>query len=217
MGKRENTLHDLLTSAVPNFIEKPVSVPNYNDIWNSSYREDVQTIYLNLGGILPKFPLRLRKWDIILNGIAVELDEQLHFNRYRHLTLQSSIYKQLKTFPLNDYQHYCLTYEDQCLKAGSYGKRWSNKSCEDQFGQASPLGCLSDNGSPRWKQRAFYDYVKDVSQLVLGISVVRLAVWDRLDVEGVELSIAEILDQNMLAGAEALYKLILKRSEQEIF
>jgi hypothetical protein len=39
---------------------------------------------------------------------------------------------------------------------------------------------LSGNGSPRWKQRAFYDFVTDRSPLPIGVTVVRVAVWDTL-------------------------------------
>ena len=52
-------------------------------------------VYRELGGVLDKFPARLGQWDINVDGIAVELDEELHFNRYRTLTLNSSIFGNL--------------------------------------------------------------------------------------------------------------------------
>jgi hypothetical protein len=92
--------------------------------------------------------------------VVVELDEQRHFNRYRSLTLESSIYSHLPQFPLQLYKDLCVKHEEQCLKAGGFGGNWSNPSCEKDFGKASEPKKLSGNGSPRWKQRAFYDFLK---------------------------------------------------------
>jgi hypothetical protein len=52
-------------------------------------------------------PLNLRHWDMEFDGIAVEFDEYLHFNRYRSITLKSSVYEDLRGFPSDDYQRYC--------------------------------------------------------------------------------------------------------------
>jgi hypothetical protein len=86
---------------------------------------------------------------------------------------------------LEAYQLFCLEHEDTCLKNGSYGKKWSSPSAEAQFGHASQPKDLSGNGSPRWKQRAFYDFVKDLSPVLIRVKVVRVAVWDVLvDADG---------------------------------
>lgn len=121
-----------------------------------------------------------RRWDIVFDGIAVELDEQLHFNRYRALTLGSGVYRRLPNFPAAGYATLCRQREAACLRAGSYGGKWSNPSCERQFGPAGPLGDLQGAGAPRWKQRAFYDFLKDLAPLALGLPVARLAIWEPL-------------------------------------
>jgi hypothetical protein len=52
--------------------------------------------------------------------------------------LKSAIYTRLPQFPLDTYGHFCSDHEDSCLRR-SYGKYWTNPSCEAQFGPASPL------------------------------------------------------------------------------
>ena len=59
-------------------------------------------------------------------------------------------------------------------------RKWSSDGSVKQFGVAEPLKDLSGKGSPRWKQRAFYDFVKDLSPFLIEVKVVRVAVWDRL-------------------------------------
>ena len=39
---------------------------------------------------------------------------------------------------------------------------------------------MGENGSPRWKQRAFYDYLRDVVALVNRIPLIRISVYDRV-------------------------------------
>ena len=57
-------------------------------------------VYLILGGVEKMFPSNLRKsWDIEFEGVGMELDEQLHFNRYRLKTLASPLYRELSGFP----------------------------------------------------------------------------------------------------------------------
>lgn len=59
------------------------------------------------------------------DGTFLELDEYLHFNRYRLLTLESQLYKTLPAFPLQAYKDYCTRHEPQCYKAGRSPKgKW---------------------------------------------------------------------------------------------
>lgn len=152
--------------------------PKVDDVAESAFSGEIKRVYQSLGGIRPSIPLNLLPWDMEFGGIAVELDEYLHFNRYRSITLNSTNYIHLPRFPTDDYQRYCSEHENMCLKVGRWGKRWSSTSCEAQFGDASQPGDLSGNGSPRWKQRAFYDFVKDLSRLLTDVTVVRVALWD---------------------------------------
>jgi hypothetical protein len=211
MGKREIALRQLLLGGTAETRSLPF--PGREEIMRLPLKDELQRVYLRLGGIQTEFPLHQKKgsWDIEWNGVAVELDEKLHFNRYRAVTLTSSLYKDLSNFPLEEYQAYCTQFEQQCLKAGGYGGKWSNPSCERQFGTASPSGVLSGNGSPRWKQRAFYDFVKDLSPIVLGVPLARVAVWDDVTVGSKTYTLGTMLDKGIGEAAAAVSELVKSR------
>lgn len=144
-------------------------------------RERVAETFHALGGRTPMPRLRPGSWDLAYSdGLAVELDEELHFNRYRARTLQP---RWATTLPWRDtYLNFCADFEKECLAAGRWGKRWTSPSCESMFGPPSPPGVLNELGSPRWKQRALYDAVKDIAALQSPtLRLCRLSVWDEID------------------------------------
>jgi hypothetical protein len=147
--------------------------------------ESIIGLYRSLGGNRPTPTLRPGKWDLVLeDDLLIELDEELHFNRYRRATLEP---KWAHMLPWrDDYARHCDQMEGICLSAGSWGKRWSTPSCEAMFGSAGPPGRLLEGGAPRWKQRALYDAIKDGYAATRGSrSVARVSVHDR--VGGLEL------------------------------
>ncbi len=116
----------------------------------------------------------------------MELDEELHFNRYRATTLEASWEADLPWTA--DYRRHCADHEPGCLEAGAWGKRWVNDSTAPMFCGGLP-GHLDGDGAPRWKQRALYDAVKDaVASVPGGPRLVRLAVHD--EIGGVSLGAA---------------------------
>lgn len=180
-GAMQRTLEELLRCR-GKVSHKTLNFPKPESVCASALKFEIESVYHSLGGILPSIPLNLRQWDLEFDGIAVELDECLHFNCYRTITLKSKSYKcLLPGFPLEDYQRYCSEQAEECVRAGCWGKRWSNKSSAAQFGEPSLPKDLGGNGSPRWKQRAFYDFVKDLSPLLINVPVVRIAVWDTVE------------------------------------
>jgi hypothetical protein len=154
MGKLQKELEHLLAK-VGEVSHGTLPFPRPQDLVGWSGRGQVEDMFRSLGGITPDIPLNLRCWDSEFNGVAVELDEYLHFNEYRAVTLMSPIYDQLHKFPTQAYRSYCVDYRQRCLNAGAYGGKWSNKSCDSQFGVAAPPRDFSGTGSSRWKQRAF--------------------------------------------------------------
>lgn len=110
----------------------------------------------------------------------VELDEELHFNRYRSVTLKAA---DLAELPWQDaYLDFCGRYEERCLQAGKWGKRWTTPSCEAMFGAAGDPGALHEAGAPRWKQRALYDAFKDIAASDSRTwRLARISVWDEID------------------------------------
>lgn len=125
--------------------------------------------------------LRPGAWDLsFAEGLVVELDEELHFNRYRSVTLKAADPAEL---PWQDaYLDFCAHYEEHCLQAGKWGKRWTTPSCEAMFGPAGDPGALQEAGAPRWKQRALYDAFKDIAASDSRTwRLARISVWDEID------------------------------------
>jgi hypothetical protein len=158
----------------------PVAAPRLGNLPEQA-RKDVLSIYHALGGRQASPALRPGAWDVEVAGILIELDEQLHFNRYRARTLTAASYSLLSRFPLAVYQRFCSTKESVCLKMGASQGRWMNDSTEAHFGPSAARGVLTGGGSSRWKQRALYDLMKDLTQLNPDHPrVARLAMWDPL-------------------------------------
>ena len=141
---------------------------------------EVLDLYRSLGGKADTPTLCPGGWDLAFaGGLVVELDEELHFNRYRAVTLAASWESGLPWAA--DYQVHCAKHEPACLAAGVWGKRWTNASAAAMFLGGAP-GDLDGGGAPRWKQRALYDALKDtVTLLASGVRLARVATHDQLN------------------------------------
>jgi len=186
--QRESRLRQILGG-------KKLSFNCRKELLSSRWASEIYDIYKQLGGILDDFPSRIGQWDVSLSqsvavdnfgsgrDVLIELDEEQHLNRYRCKTLKAAFYGELASFPREEYIQYCKSHEDAALRKAAHGGFWTNKSSEKQFGPAGVNGILDGNGSPRWKQRAFYDMLKDLTPLLVDISVARISVWDRIFME----------------------------------
>ena len=183
MRQRQEILTTLLTAKFGEGRYYPNSI-EWNDLKKAGLVNEVNRIYKSLGGILDVPLLPFGNWDICLNGFIVELDEEQHFNRYRTITLDSYIYHMEKGFDIFDYAKYCTDYESNCLKKSSWGKYWASPSTEKQFGLPGINGDLENSGSPRWRQRAFFDYLRDLFAIVYRVPVIRISVYDRIIING---------------------------------
>lgn len=80
------------------------------------------------------------------------------------------------------------------------------------FGLSHSEGILIGNGSSRWKQRAFYDFVKDASTLLTQIPVIRLSIYDTVKYENTNRQLNCILNDNdfetRITASKAIMKLI---------
>jgi len=192
MGEKEKYLKKTLYTMYEKGYHKPLSM---NDLYNI-HSDEIISVYKKLGGVYEPLKFRLGNYDIPCKDFIIEFDEELHFNRYRKLTLKSDVYKKLLTFPLDTYISYCENYETDCLKAGKYGGKWKNDNTEKQFEISSAFGDLSGTGPSRWKQRAFYDFLKDISQLIIGVKIIRISTWDTIDLNGILYRIGDLLDNH---------------------
>jgi len=152
-----------------------IAKPNFR---KSEFNEEIMRVYIKLGGVENQYPAGYFKHDIICSNFSIELDEERHFNWYRLITLKSSIYQYTTYFDLESYKRFCNKYENNCLSAASWGKNWKTDSTERKFGESDPVGCLREKGSSRWKQRAFYDYLKDVASLITKRPLIRFSIWE---------------------------------------
>lgn len=131
-----------------------------------------------MGGILDLEDFAAGEWDYNLTGdLKIELDEFLHFNRYRGMTLQAPWAE--KVVWSADYEMFCATFEYKCLRGRLEGM-WATKSSERMFGPSDPIGILGELGSSRWKQRALYDAVRDAFTCHQNLAVARISVADTI-------------------------------------
>lgn len=176
-GARAAALQKLLNSAGLQSVAPGPTVPK-SGVLPDAAQTELTELYKALGGTQALPTLRPGSWDLTFaNRLVVELDEELHFNRYRSKTLGVGV---AACLPWHDsYVHYCDTYEQRCLDAGTWGKRWTTPSCEAMFGEPGMPGELEGAGAPRWKQRALYDAYKDLAAAHFAtLRLARLSVWD---------------------------------------
>lgn len=76
------------------------------------------------------------------------------------------------------------------------------------FGPAGPRGILDGAGSPRWKQRAICDAMRDAAALHRNVRLVRLSTYD--EVGGATLGCA--LEGTAPVDRDALQRLIEERT-----
>ncbi|HVX34092.1 MAG TPA: hypothetical protein VHA80_13215 [Solirubrobacterales bacterium] len=163
-------------------------------------------LYRALGGIEDQPVFRPGAWDLsFADGLVIELDEELHFNRYRALTLDSPWSSGL---PWTDvYRALCRDREADCLQAGRWGRRWTSSSTARMFKGGDP-GDLT-LGAPRWKQRALYDSIKDlVTATNPAVRLARISVFD--SVNGMPLE--QVLSMPPGESSRALLSLVESRT-----
>jgi hypothetical protein len=169
--------------------------------------ERVLDLYRALGGGAEEFVVfRPGVWDVVLaDGLIVELDEEQHFNRYRRATLEPDWTDGLPW--ASDYRRYCDEQEAAALRKAKRGGYWASPSTERMFGPAAAPGEFAGTGSPRWKQRALYDAMRDALAAAGEVRLARVAVWD--DIEGTTL--ARVLDGRVDVDPASLLELLDRR------
>ncbi|MFN8277498.1 MAG: hypothetical protein U0T84_08450 [Chitinophagales bacterium] len=175
MPSKQDFLKHLVQQKFPRGNHGKVS---FQDLHHSVLLDEARDIYKKLGGQLTEVPIRYGPWDIATRDFIIELDEERHFNRYRLLTLQSKLYDNNPSFSVKDYRSWCADREPECLKSASFGGYWKNNASEKMFLPGEPNGSLKNNGSSRWRQRAYYDFLKDLSAKITDIPVIRISTYE---------------------------------------
>ena len=170
--------------------------------------ERVRDLYRALGGDAEEFVVfRPGVWDIVLaDGLIVELDEEQHFNRYRTVTLAPAWADPLPWTAA--YRAFSTAHEAAALRKARRGGYWASPSTERMFGPADDPGVFAASGSPRWKQRALYDAMRDALAAAGEVRLARVAVWDPLG----DTTLARVLDGRADADHDALAELIARRT-----
>ena len=212
MGKQQNRLAETLgaTRTPPSGVQRV----SRDTLLRSSAHDEAERIYRRLGGIQDEVPaFGALSWDMNLGGVEIELDETQHFNRYRSATLDSVAYVERQGIPVDKYRTWCAVHEREALARHSQGARfWSKPNADRQFGPSGTPGDLDGAGSSRYKQRAFYDFLRDLAPWVAGTSIVRVSVWDQIELHGTTLQIGRaLLAPPSPEVEEALRSLVLAR------
>ena len=174
----------------------------------SDHKAELSALYRDLGGVLTDPVFRPGGWDLVFDEplLVIELDEQLHFNRYRAATLSASWATSLPWTA--NYWQYCAAHEEACLRDGAWGQRWTNASAARMF-SGGPAGDLGGAGAPRWKQRALYDAIKDTAPAAgIAMDFARVATYDSVD--GVLLD--DVLESRAVAAPAAILELVGART-----
>lgn len=176
MGQRQEKLKEITLNRFPAFKHSKLTS---QELENSNLIKVVSDTYKKLGGQLETLPTKYGPWDISTKDFIIELDEERHFNRYRLETLKSSYYDKQINFSVSDYKGYCKDFENNCLSAAGWSGNWKNDSTEKMFLKSNEDGNLSGNGSSRWRQRAYYDFMKDITSIIKNIPIIRVSIYDQ--------------------------------------
>lgn len=179
----DNTLENIaeLLAAEGNraFAEKEETVRK--PAFPETIQQQLQEIYQDLEGIgdWQEIPVNIPA-GIQLNDTRLVIDDALHFNRYRAITLRAEFYESSSLFNLASYKRYCRAEETACLKQGKPIDRWTSRFAEAHFGKPSTPGDFFHTGSPAWRLRAFQDTLSDAAAKAGLFKLKRVSVHDRV-------------------------------------
>lgn len=102
---------------------------------------------------------------------------------------------------------HCEEHELRCLRDGRSQQRWTNASSARHF-TGGPPGDI-DAGASRWKQRAFYDAVKDTAPAGgLEIAMARVSIYDTVEGELLD----DVLEGRVVVDPAAVRALVEQRT-----
>lgn len=187
-GSRENALRAHL-APVGSGIVRPASARLL--ALPTELRKSILEMFRDFGGEGDLAATGPRGWDIILgDGLVVELDEEQHFTPYRAATLAAPWSSVLPW--ASDYTTFCARH---AATAAWNAQHWTKSVPERLFGPPGPVGDFDGAGSPRGKQRALFDAIRDATATAGTIRLARVSVHD---------SVAGVLLGEALSGRDHL-------------
>ncbi len=112
------------------------------------------------------------------------LEPDFHFNRYRLITLRSSLYEKELGFDLQKVRNYCRTKEREAAKSGYQKDIWANSVAEQIFGKSENPGDFTGKGSAGWKLNALSNFLFDLYSKQKDLNLVKVNYFDTLMVQG---------------------------------
>ncbi|WP_296700997.1 hypothetical protein [Algoriphagus sp.] len=138
-------------------------------------------IYEDLEGDGPIPLLHKLKFDFKIKRNLILYDEEIHFNRYRLISLRSDFYNHFNLPFYEAYKRLCRTYEKDCLKVGLQERLWNGPPiAKHSFGEANEIGDFSGTGATGWKLLAYNDAQIDVQTRLHGYKLIRLNPYETL-------------------------------------
>lgn len=119
-----------------------------------------------------EIPEKAQVLDIEVNGVAIALDDEQQFNRYRFQTLQSPVYSLPLISDLSRYKGYCLANQVQMHSPSLAGKKIKDRES---------LQKTSGSFEEFYKLQAVNDFMQDLLPLVHYVPVLRLSVFDQIE------------------------------------
>lgn len=183
----------LAVQGLPVYLTRPENLLS-RQFKNRKESAQIEEIYGLLGGKQDCWSVAFALPEGIETGEArLTLDGPLQFNRYRAVTLQSGLYDNTAPAWLGSYLRHCRSAERECLKAGSRQGIWTNAEAEKHFGPAQETGDFFGGGAPGWKLQAFRDFLSDFHLLGSPQKHMRVALYDRLMIQGQLLPLQQLL------------------------
>lgn len=125
------------------------------------------------------------KFDFKINRFVFLYDDAVHFNRYRLLTLKSSVYNIFSFSWTDAYKRLCRNFEKECLKSGLQERIWKGPPLASKvFGPSDIPGDLSGFGSSGWKLNAYNDVQYDLLSRLHGYKLIRIPMYENLMIGG---------------------------------
>ncbi|RPA69196.1 hypothetical protein EF405_05165 [Cyclobacteriaceae bacterium YHN15] len=181
--KIKNLLEIIQSTEIPLEVDFTLEV-NKNYLKGKG-EELLKEVFHELGGIGSPPILDRLKFDFKINRLVFIYDDEIHFNRYRLISLKSNIYDTFSFLWRDTYLRLCRNFEKECQKAGLQERIWNGPPLAIKvFGKSEEYGELTGNGSSGWKLNAYNDAQYDLFSRLHGYKLVRIPMYENLMIGG---------------------------------